>query len=295
MKRTANMPAWFMRLSQVMLILLLLALNVMIFLRARQEPSALLWAFLSLAVVASVTVVIVSSSISRVALKAKCTSASDEMLAAADWIMRRIMPQSGPKIAVTDTEAIQKRIEQWYHERQDDVARQVNERTEEWTRELQMATDFQLAMMQRPYPQIPEIHITGRLRLNFYHRYQAASGLGGDFFDIFKVDRDVGGVFISDVMGHGTRSALITSILRTLMADALTTGRNAPHFLTQAERECVEEHPVLGEQILRSAGVDEVLPWVRHHHRQSRYLSFRYHAAHQHRQHRRYRGRYLRA
>jgi len=39
-----------------------------------------------------------------------------------------------------------------------------------------------------------------------------------------------------------------------------------PHLLTHEERARIEEHPVLGEQILRSAGVDEVLPWVRHHH-----------------------------
>jgi len=38
------------------------------------------------------------------------------------------------------------------------------------------------------------------------------------------------------------------------------------HALTQAEREQVEEHAVYSEQVLRSTGVDEILPWVRHHH-----------------------------
>ncbi len=39
-----------------------------------------------------------------------------------------------------------------------------------------------------------------------------------------------------------------------------------PYPLAPSERERIEEHPVLGEQILRSASIDEVLPWVRHHH-----------------------------
>jgi diguanylate cyclase (GGDEF)-like protein/putative nucleotidyltransferase with HDIG domain len=41
---------------------------------------------------------------------------------------------------------------------------------------------------------------------------------------------------------------------------------STPHLLTQAERERIQDHPVFGERILRSAGVDEILPWVRHHH-----------------------------
>lgn len=40
----------------------------------------------------------------------------------------------------------------------------------------------------------------------------------------------------------------------------------SPHPLTPPEHERVEEHPVLGEQILGSASIDEVLPWIRHHH-----------------------------
>lgn len=36
--------------------------------------------------------------------------------------------------------------------------------------------------------------------------------------------------------------------------------------LTEAQREQIEEHPVFAEHILRSAGVDEILPWIRHHH-----------------------------
>lgn len=40
----------------------------------------------------------------------------------------------------------------------------------------------------------------------------------------------------------------------------------APRVLTSEERARLEDHPVFAEKILRSAGLDEVLPWVRHHH-----------------------------
>jgi diguanylate cyclase (GGDEF)-like protein/putative nucleotidyltransferase with HDIG domain len=41
---------------------------------------------------------------------------------------------------------------------------------------------------------------------------------------------------------------------------------STPHLLTQAERVRIQDHPAFGERILRSAGVDEILPWIRHHH-----------------------------
>ena len=41
---------------------------------------------------------------------------------------------------------------------------------------------------------------------------------------------------------------------------------STPYPFTQAQRDRIEEHPVFAERILRSAGIDEILPWIRHHH-----------------------------
>jgi len=103
----------------------------------------------------------------------------------------------------------------------------------EMERDLELAKEFQQAYLNRPYPKIPEVHVEGRLRLEFYHRYEPALALGGDFYDLIPLGPDCAGVFIADVMGHGTRSALITSILRTLIGDLQHTARNARHFLTE--------------------------------------------------------------
>jgi hypothetical protein len=40
-------------------------------------------------------------------------------------------------------------------------------------------------------------------------------------------------VFIGDVMGHGTRSALLTSMIRTLISELYPQGRNPTHFLRE--------------------------------------------------------------
>lgn len=102
---------------------------------------------------------------------------------------------------------------------------------EELRRDQALASEFQQAFLSRPYPQIPAIHVPGRLRLVFAHSYQPAMAVGGDFFNIEAVGPDAAGVFVADVMGHGTRSALITAILRTLLNELQPQGRNASHFL----------------------------------------------------------------
>lgn len=102
---------------------------------------------------------------------------------------------------------------------------------EELRRDQALASEFQQAFLSRPHPQIPSVHVPGRLRLVFAHSYQPALAVGGDFFNIEAVGADAAGIFIADVMGHGTRSALITAILRTLLNELQPQGRNAAHFL----------------------------------------------------------------
>ena len=102
---------------------------------------------------------------------------------------------------------------------------------EELRRDAALASEFQQAFFSRPYPRIPAVHVTGRLRLVFSHNYQPALAVGGDFFHIEAVGPDAAGIFIADVMGHGTRSALITAILRTLLNELQPQGRHAAHFL----------------------------------------------------------------
>ncbi len=119
--------------------------------------------------------------------------------------------------------------------------------------DLDMARDFQNAYLNRPYPKVPETHIPGRLRLSFYHRYQAAMALGGDFFDIVPLAPDAVGVFVADVMGHGARSALITAMMRTLLRDLRGQGRNARHYMSEINHELCEIMRAFPQPLFASA------------------------------------------
>ena len=111
-----------------------------------------------------------------------------------------------------------------YHERlENDLA----VKTAEIDRDLQMAREFQEALMPREYPKIPSASQPAAVALSFHHIYRPASSVGGDFFDVLKLSDQRAGIFIADVMGHGARSALVTAILRALLQN-LAFGTDDP-------------------------------------------------------------------
>lgn len=130
-----------------------------------------------------------------------------------------------------------KHFSEWLDKSRRDVLEQSNRMNQELSRDMLLATEFQQALLNRPYPEVPAVHIEGRLRLEFYHRYNPALAIGGDFFDIIPIGNDCAGIFIADVMGHGVRSALITAILRALLSELQPQARNAAHFLKELNSE----------------------------------------------------------
>jgi len=165
-------------------------------------------------------------------------------LEAGDWVLRNALIRSPSSRAADTAERrdgyivnVQEQLDEWMSTYEQDFKDNVQASTAEMQHDLNLARDFQRAILERPYPRIPDIYVKGRLRLEFAHCYQPASALGGDFFNILKLGRSSAGVFIADVMGHGTRSALITSMLRTLIGDLTSQGRNAPHFLSEMNKQ----------------------------------------------------------
>jgi serine phosphatase RsbU (regulator of sigma subunit) len=115
---------------------------------------------------------------------------------------------------------------------QTDLKREIAEKTAEIQRDLDMARDFQQAFLPRDYPTMPAGDHEGGLTLSFHHIYNAASTVSGDFFDVLPLgDRRVG-VLIADVMGHGTRSALVTAILRTILHSLGSSAGDPARFLS---------------------------------------------------------------
>ncbi|MEM7391016.1 MAG: PP2C family protein-serine/threonine phosphatase, partial [Verrucomicrobiota bacterium] len=151
------------------------------------------------------------------------------------------------------TTGVKQDLDNWFRATQREFRQQQSDQDEEVSKDLDVAHEFQMAYLNRPYPKIPEVHVRGRPRLQFYHRYNPALALGGDFFNILPLGPDCACVMIADVMGHGTRSALITSILRTLMSDLSHQGRNARHLMTEMNKQFYDMLKTIPNPLFASA------------------------------------------
>ena len=107
-----------------------------------------------------------------------------------------------------------------------DKEQEIRSKNEQMETDLRMAMELQQALMSFNYSRFCD----DKRELQFSHRYRPASMVGGDFFFISRISDSCTGVFICDVMGHGVRSGLITSMLRALI-EALGPRAAEPDFL----------------------------------------------------------------
>lgn len=230
---------WTFLLITLPVVLIGLAFSILSFIERRPaDPAAALP--LSALLVPGIGLVVCIAAGIGLALLAQMLAARfvfgpmTESAEAGVWALRTAFGRGG---AGGRTTKVQRELASWLTKLKQDIERQHSTLSSDVTRDLELATEFQQAFLNRPYPEIPEVHLEGRLRLEFHHRYQPALAMGGDFFDVTPLATDTAGVFIGDVMGHGTRSALIVAILRTLIAEQSRRGRNAPHFLRELNNE----------------------------------------------------------
>jgi Stage II sporulation protein E (SpoIIE) len=164
---------------------------------------------------------------------------TEDLVNAGTWLLHQVRGEDKvPASLLTGltNNSLHDEILSWQAGYKQSIADDIEAYAFENKRDLFLARDFQLAYMARPFPPIPAMPLPGRLRLKFAHRYKPALAIGGDFFEILNLTPETGGVFIADVMGHGTRSALITSILRSILADSKPQGGNARNFLRETNR-----------------------------------------------------------
>lgn len=126
-------------------------------------------------------------------------------------------------------EALNRELEQRIAERTQELSAK-NQQMEE---ELTMARELQLALLPDHFPSIPRSASVGDSALKFYSIYQPAGVVSGDFFSVFPVSDTGVGIFICDVMGHGVRAALVTSMMRALLEQHSGTDLDPGHLLTQ--------------------------------------------------------------
>jgi serine phosphatase RsbU (regulator of sigma subunit) len=73
--------------------------------------------------------------------------------------------------------------------------------------ELNLASELQKSLLPRSYP--------SDAPLEFAHKFIPLDSIGGDFFDVVRLDERTLGLVIADVSGHGVGPALITAMFKS--------------------------------------------------------------------------------
>ncbi len=109
----------------------------------------------------------------------------------------------------------------------------LNKKNQEIQEDLKMACEVHQVFVPQGYPVFPRTATAESSSLRFNHRYLPTSALGGDFFEILQLSDTEAGIFICDVMGHGMRAALVTSIIRGLIDKYRDQAREPDQLLGQ--------------------------------------------------------------
>jgi len=120
------------------------------------------------------------------------------------------------------------------------IQRELQEHNMQMEEDLKLAREFQRAFICRECPVFPEGTAREDSALASGYAYIPSGAVGGDFFDIFAVSEHEAGVFISDVMGHGIRSALVVATLRGLVEELASLTHDPGAFLTQINRDLAQ-------------------------------------------------------
>jgi serine phosphatase RsbU (regulator of sigma subunit) len=94
---------------------------------------------------------------------------------------------------------------------------ELNQKNQQMENNLMLARQLQQAILPKEHPCFPARTDSHNSMMRFYHYYQSADLLGGDFFHILPLSDYRAGVFICDVVGHGVGSALVTAMMRALV------------------------------------------------------------------------------
>lgn len=85
--------------------------------------------------------------------------------------------------------------------------------------ELALASELQRAFLPERYPVFPPHADPHESLLQFCHVYSPAEVVGGDFFSVVPLSRTSAGLLVCDVVGHGVRAALVTSMMNAVIHD----------------------------------------------------------------------------
>jgi hypothetical protein len=120
----------------------------------------------------------------------------------------------------------------------DDEIAEVDRVYHAMSRELQEATVLQIALLPQRLPNVPG------LRLDSAYVPAAMHGrVGGDWFDVFQISKDLLGISIGDVSGHGLTAASTMGKLRQTMRVVARIEQQPSRVLRQVNRTLCADDP----------------------------------------------------
>ena len=138
--------------------------------------------------------------------------------------------------AESERNAARKELEQLNADLENRIAertRELSGKNEQMQDELTMARELQLALLPQCFPTVPRSVSPRESALRFFSFYYPTGTVSGDFFDVFPISDTSVGIFICDVMGHGVRAALVTSMMRALLEQHSRPESDPGRLLTE--------------------------------------------------------------
>jgi sigma-B regulation protein RsbU (phosphoserine phosphatase) len=86
------------------------------------------------------------------------------------------------------------------------VNKQLEQAYQQISQEIELARRIQQSLLPQTLPQTPAVR--------FAVHYRPSGRIGGDFYDVFRLDEDHVGFYVADVMGHGVPASLLTIFLK---------------------------------------------------------------------------------
>jgi sigma-B regulation protein RsbU (phosphoserine phosphatase) len=86
------------------------------------------------------------------------------------------------------------------------INRSLKQVHQQLNQELELARRLQMSFLPRTLPDVPEIR--------FAVDYRLTGQIGGDFYDVFRLDERHVGLYIADAMGHGVPASLLTVFVK---------------------------------------------------------------------------------
>lgn len=128
-------------------------------------------------------------------------------------------------------------LDRVYHE----MTQRIQDTLSAYRREHDIASTLQRALLPQELPRLPGLRID-----TAYAAAAHATDIGGDWYDVFKLDDRVVGISVGDVAGHGLRAAAIMGSLRQVMRTAARVDSEPALVLQRANRAlCADEDVIV--------------------------------------------------